>query len=424
MTVKRQVLIQASDALPIGQQPFELVERKGLGHPDTICDSVMETACLALCREYRERCGRVLHHNLDKALLVAGRSIPRLGVGGKLLEPIRLVLGDRATTEFEGTEIPVGEIVENAAREWLGSNLRFVEPDRHLIFQNEIKSGSAELTDLFTRKIPGANDTSVGVGYAPLSETEELVIATERFLNSPSFKSLFPETGEDVKVMACRTGRILDLTVAVAFIDRFLKKKSDYFDKKQAIREKLAKFLDARDLTLDKINVSINTLDDPDRGESGLYLTVLGTSAEGADGGEVGRGNRASGVISFNRPASSEAVAGKNPVSHVGKIYNVLSNEIAGAIHRQVVGIREVTVWLCSRIGVAIDQPLLTAARVVPAPGVALPEIEEAVREVIDNQLAGIDTFTARLTGGKFPVAIRVGRESVPNSNQKSRGDL
>ena len=63
-----------------------------------------------------------------------------------------------------------------------------------------------------------------------------------------------------------------------------------------------------------------------DRGAGGMYLTVLGTSADGADGGQVGRGNRVNGLISLHRPMSTEAAAGKNPVSHVGKIYNLLAH--------------------------------------------------------------------------------------------------
>jgi S-adenosylmethionine synthetase len=47
----------------------EIVERKGLGHPDTICDALAETLSRNLCREHRDRFGTVLHHNVDKALL-------------------------------------------------------------------------------------------------------------------------------------------------------------------------------------------------------------------------------------------------------------------------------------------------------------------------------------------------------------------
>ena len=47
----------------------EIVEHKGIGHPDTMCDALAEAFGVALARDYRERFGRVLHFNVDKALL-------------------------------------------------------------------------------------------------------------------------------------------------------------------------------------------------------------------------------------------------------------------------------------------------------------------------------------------------------------------
>ncbi len=52
----------------------EVVERKGAGHPDTICDALAETLSRNLCREYQSRFGYILHHNVDKALLCGGRA--------------------------------------------------------------------------------------------------------------------------------------------------------------------------------------------------------------------------------------------------------------------------------------------------------------------------------------------------------------
>jgi S-adenosylmethionine synthetase len=192
----------------------ELVERKGVGHPDSICDAVMEQVSLALCHEYALTFGHIVHHNIDKGLLVAGRTEPRLG-GGRVLEPMRLILGDRATAEYKGKRIDIHAIAEATVKEWFRTHLRFVDPEQHLILQNELKPGSLELTDIFERDTLGANDTSAAVGYAPLTETERLVLATEHCLNSPDFKHRFPEAGEDVKVMAYRHQHTLTLTVAL-----------------------------------------------------------------------------------------------------------------------------------------------------------------------------------------------------------------
>ncbi|NTW11554.1 MAG: methionine adenosyltransferase [Chlorobiaceae bacterium] len=403
MATARNIIVEDAGTVPAAMRQIELIERKGKGHPDTICDSVMETVCISLCREYLERAGRVLHHNIDKGLLVAGRSLVRPG-GGKMLEPIKIIFGDRASQSFMGIPIPVGEIAEAAAKKWLKENMRFIDPERHVCFQNEIRPGSAELTDIFSRKIMGANDTSVGTGYAPLSESEAIVLETEWFLNSPEFKQAFPETGEDVKIMGYRNRGSLTLTVAMAFVDRFVSSASDYFERKQVALDAIRTFIEARSHTFSSLEIALNTLDDPSRGENGIYLTVLGTSADGADSGEVGRGNRVNGLISFGRPTSLEAAAGKNPVSHIGKIYNVLARETAARIHREVPGVSEVSVFLCSQIGKPLDQPLTASARVSTEEGIQLGKISDDIASIIDQELSGITAFTRRLVRGEFAV--------------------
>ena len=398
-----QTIFEALNRLTIDQQRVELVERKGLGHPDSICDAVMEEISLALCREYQFAFGRLLHYNVDKCLLVAGEAEPRLG-GGKVIEPMRLIFGDRATAECGGKRIEIGAIAEAAARTWLRGNLRHVDPERHMIFQNELKEGSPELTDVFERRIMGANDTSAAVGYAPLSETERVILAGERYLNSAEFKERFPEAGEDVKVMGYRRDRELTLTIALAFVDRFVPSLASYFARKQEIAADV-KNRRARELSaIDSIHVAINTLDDPARGEDGMYLTVLGTSAEGGDGGQVGRGNKANGVISLNRPIGAEAAAGKNPVSHVGKIYTLLTQRLAAEIHATVPGVREVYLWMGSQIGTPIDHPAIVSAELILADDCALSDAQPGVEAVIERGLATMNDFTERLIRGEWPV--------------------
>lgn len=397
------LLVEELRQTPLGQQRIELAERKGKGHPDSICDAIAEEVSLALCREYLTNFGRVLHHNVDKALLVAGRTEPRPG-GGKAIEPMRLVLGDRAASACDGKRIDVGEIAAGAAKNWLRENLRFVDVDKHLVFQNELKEGSPELKDLFEREVIGANDTSAAVGYAPLTETENLVLEAEHWLNSPDVKARFPEAGEDVKVMGVRRDRELMLTVAIAFVDRFIPDSAVYFRRKEELRQALAERLAGKLRTLDRVSVELNTLDDPARGESGMYLTVLGTSAEGGDCGQVGRGNRVNGVIPLNRPTSAEAAAGKNPVSHVGKIYSLLTHHIANEVIQRVEGVAEVYVWLCSQIRRPIDAPWVAASQVVLNAGASLPDVQPAVEAIIQDQLAGIHEFTRRLARGELAV--------------------
>lgn len=81
----------------------EIVERKGLGHPDTICDALAEAFSRNLCREYLARFGSILHHNVDKALLCGGRSAPAFE-GGAILSPIDIYLAGRATTSADAPQ--------------------------------------------------------------------------------------------------------------------------------------------------------------------------------------------------------------------------------------------------------------------------------------------------------------------------------
>jgi len=398
-----QITIEQMQQIPTERRRAEHVERKGLGHPDTICDRVMEAVSVALSQAYVEACGRVLHHNIDKGLLVAGQSAPRLG-GGAILKPMRLIFGDRATEEVHGRRIPVGEIVEHTAKSWLAANLRFVDATRHVIYQNEIQPGSPELVDIFARAELTANDTSAAVGYAPLTETERLVLEAEHYLNSPAFKAQFPEVGEDVKVMAFRRDRSLCLTIAAAFVDRFINDPRRYFERKATVREELERHLRARLKTLDQLDIAVNTLDDPARGLGGMYLTVLGTSAEGADGGQVGRGNRVNGLISLHRPMTTEAAAGKNPVSHVGKIYNLLAHQMAGRICESVAEIEEVNVWLCSQIGRPLADPWSIAVEVVLTPGTCQIDVDSAIRDVVAAELGSLPAFVERLCRGDLSV--------------------
>jgi S-adenosylmethionine synthetase len=397
------ILLEQLPNMPMHQQQMELVERKGLGHPDSMCDAIMESISVAISQAYVEATGQVLHHNIDKGLLVAGQTSPALG-GGGVVAPMRLIIGDRATTAWDDHSVPVGDIAEATARRWMAEHLRFVDPKQHLLVQTELQQGSAELMDIFARDRLGANDTSAAVGYAPLSETERCVLAAEQRLNSAAFKAEFPEAGEDVKVMGCRQGRHLALTVALAMVDRFLPSEKAYFERKDAIRDNLQGYLESKLHELDSIEIHLNTLDRPGRGLGGMYLTVLGTSAESGDGGQVGRGNRVNGVISLKRPMSTEAAAGKNPVSHVGKIYNLLSHQIARHIYTEVEPVQEVYVWLCSQIGASIDAPWIVAAQVILTPGASLTEVERTIEDITKAELSDMRSFLDQLVRGAVPI--------------------
>lgn len=392
MKRERNLVIEKLETTPVHARKVELVERKGLGHPDYIADAVAESVSVELCKEYLRRYGEVLHHNVDKVLVVGGQSNPRFG-GGEVLAPIYILVAGRATThvttESGSVEaVPIGPIVLRAVRGWLHRNFRYLDPVNHVIVDYRIGRGSADLVSIFERRgaYPGANDTSLGVGFAPLTETEKLVLEVERYLNSPNIKRELPMVGEDVKVMGLRRESRIELTVAVAMVSRHISSFDDYLYAKEEVKSKIEDL--ASRLTDKEVVVYVNTGDDPSTREArGCYLVVTGTSAEHGDDGATGRGNRANGLITPMRPMSMEAAAGKNPVNHVGKLYNILANRIAARI-AEAVEVDEVYVKLLSQIGRPINDPLIAYVGIVASDEVYVSAVREAralVYEELDN---------------------------------------
>jgi S-adenosylmethionine synthetase len=395
------LVIESIGGMPVARRRIEIVERKGLGHPDTICDSVVEAASVALGRLYLERAGVIAHYNVDKALLVAGQCVKRFG-GGEVTRPIELIIGDRATDVLNGRPLPVVETVRHAVDEWVGANLPGVRPGKDLITRVALAPGSEELRRVYTEGPAeiASNDTSGASGYAPLSLTEELVLATERYLNSREFKTAFPDTGQDVKVMGVRHDQRLAVTVAMPLSCLHTRSEGAYFARKDEILHALTTRFASVPFTVDW---QLNCLDRRGQGLEGVYLTLTGTSAEDADSGQVGRGNRANGLIAFSRPTGGEATAGKNPAAHAGKVYSVLSHRLARLIHDRCPTLLEVYVHLVVRIGEPVDRPW-TGVQVLLPPGTALEDVEPEIRQVAEAELARLPAFRAELARGEHPV--------------------
>ena len=405
MPMKTHIGVEQSSGLPIEAQSLEIVERKGKGHPDTICDGIAESISLQLSQAYQNTFGRILHHNVDKCMLVAGQVKLQLGKG-RVIKPMRVIIGGRASSGVGRTVIPVSEVAIETAHNWIKGNLPHVNPDTHMRYQMELQPTSVELGGIFERG-PGllpANDTSAGVGYAPLTPTEQLVLGVENYFNSAEFKQEHPDTGEDVKVMGVRTDRNLSLTVAMPFLAKKIHSEKHYFEAKEQALQQVKKFIHKQSHGCQRVQVTLNALDRVNQGLKGMYLTLLGTSAEQGDSGQVGRGNRVCGLISLNRPMSVEAAAGKNPVSHVGKIYNVWARELALKAYAQIPGVRDITVWMVSRIGAPVNQPMVVSTQVGLKKGYSLKRITGDVQDLIKHELADMKGFCDALAKGQFGV--------------------
>jgi S-adenosylmethionine synthetase len=364
--VKRNIHIEALNQIPLEKQRNELVERKCLGHPDSMADGIAESISQALCKTYLEEFGVVLHHNTDQGEVVAGESGPKFG-GGRMIRPIFILIDGRATKQFNGVTIPTDAVAVEAATNYLHRILPDIKPNRDLMIDCRLGTGSTDLRDVFkpsNGRVPRSNDTSFGVGHAPFSDVEN----------------------------------IITLTVACAIVDRYCKDIREYQEYMGILKEEITAV--AKKNTKRKVVVHVNTADDIKK--KSVFLTVTGTSAEMGDDGSVGRGNRCNGLITPNRPMSMEATSGKNPINHIGKIYNLLSTQVAQECVRKVDGIEEMYVRLLSQIGKPIDQPLVASVQVLPGSGVKLKDINEEIYGIVDDQLAHVTSITEKVIAGKL----------------------
>jgi len=399
----RNIHVQPSHWADVDNLEVELVERKGTGHPDFIADSASEEASRRLSLYYLKSYGVILHHNLDKTLVVGGQAVPRFK-GGEVVQPIYIVVSGRATTEVKtesGVEsVPVGTIIIEAVKDWLRNNFRYLDPERHVVVDYKVGKGSADLVGIFqaSKGVPLSNDTSFGVGFYPYSTLENLVYSTERLLNSKEFKAKVPEVGEDVKVMGLRKGKDIELTIAMAVISKLVSDVNNYLAVKEEVKQAVLD-LASKIAPGHNVKVNVNTGDRVDKGI--LYLTVTGTSAEHGDDGMTGRGNRASGLITPMRPMSLEATAGKNPVNHVGKMYNVLANVIAKKVVDQVKDVKSAQVEILGQIGRPISDPLITNVQVHTYSGQLTADIRREIEGIADEQLARVTELTEDILEGR-----------------------
>ncbi len=395
----RNIFVEELVHTPIEEQGTEIVERKGIGHPDSVADGLAEAVSRSLSKMYTDRFGRILHHNTDQVEVVGGQSAPKFG-GGVFLEPAYILLVGRATTVVNGERLPYRTVAIQAAHDYLANSCTNLNVDADVILDCKIGQGSADLRGLYDTQKHLANDTSFGVGFAPFSETETVVLQTEQLINGPLKKDL-KEVGQDIKVMGVRHGDSIRLTIAAAMVDRYVPDKDHYRNVVQELRERVldnaVKFTDR------EVKVDINTGDNYDNGI--YYLTVTGLSWENGDDGSVGRGNRVSGLITPYRPMSMEAAAGKNPVTHVGKLYNLLSFEIAERLVKENPGrVKEVWIRIVSQIGKPIDEPQAATAQIIPEKGTHISAIQKDAEVVIDEELAKIYKLTDRIVAGQCRV--------------------
>lgn len=366
--------------------PIEFVERKGTGHPDTICDRLAEELACQLARDYLQYTGAVRHFNVDKAILAAGAV--DIGFGGGIhVKPSKLVLVGKAAFGFDW-EPDTDELADQYHKRLL-ELLPDASPEA---FEVEVwlNRSSVDLAAVVHAETvaPLANDTSFAAVSLPRSILESIVHEIETHLNGDSYRKRVP-VGRDIKVMGARIGDDITVTVACPVLAHSVADRDQYDAVMDIVREDAVSIASA--IAGRAVTVRVNQADQ----EESVYLTLTGTSAEAGDDGQVGRGNRFGGLITPYRPMSLEAAAGKNPASHVGKTYHAIGSDISDRLISET-SIEEVTIRLLSSIGHLVTEPQAVHVEVSGSAA------DDAVTEIVHDCFADWSGVTDRLIDGAY----------------------
>lgn len=327
---------------------FEIVELKGRGHPDTLSDTIAARIAIDYAKWWMHELGvgikEVPHHNFDKVLLSGGEV--EIGWGeGRILTPFNVIIAGNATTNYKGVEIPLLKVIDRAVAGVLRRN---VGPKS--LWNVDISALSNSCQTLSNTYSQGlfANDTSFGTGHYPMTLLESTVKKIneelERIMDEKDF------LGTDVKIMGRRVMDEYHFTIAAAIKSCAVKSPEEYSSGIKYIKDRILRIVPEKSV----VNVNQNDTPKKGRGTENYYLLVTGSSVEGADPGQVGRGNRITGLITPFRPQTMEATAGKNLTRHVGGFYNIWAQKIARQVWDKTgVGSQVVIV---SEIGKPVDQ--------------------------------------------------------------------
>lgn len=414
---KKNLLIYSSGTPRIDNIDFEVVERKGVGHPDTLCDTIAEKVSQAYSQYCQKRYGLILRHMVDKIALSGGAVKVKFG-GGEMQKPIKLYLNCRFTRTWQQETIPYLEIVKDTVHRHFEEVMPLLNLDQWLMIVDNTHfapgpgvvyeaDGSTRNERQFFFEIPQkefavfhdnslrSNDTSTAVAYSPLSTTEKIVVLIETTLNGKGFKKLHPYVGTDIKVMVRRMKRRLDVTVCIPFVAAHTPNKDFYFEKLSYLKDTIEQLVVSQFGQFDVV-VSLNTRDNPTK--SDYYLTLTGSAIESGDEGVVGRGNRYNGVIPFTRHMSMEACCGKNPVYHVGKLYTAICSLISEEVYR-LLGL-ETYVYLTSQMGRSLSDPWSACVEVCG--GNVTSTQHQIIEAIVEHNLANINETTQKIVRGEL----------------------
>lgn len=387
---------------PTETSDFNVVERKGIGHPDSLADLIAEEFSRSYSLHGLERFGAVPNHWVDKVALVGAEAEVRFG-GHTVHKPISAYLFGKVTRVVGAETLPVEDLfraaVENVLVRATGcdqiadfvrgfvENTAGVGVDHPASFYRPSSDDECRIATVGAL----ANDTAFCSAYAPADPLDVLAIDVENHVNSVSFRNALNGLGSDVKVMLTRAAGVLEATICLPVFPEAVGSHHEYTALVSEAYECLEDFISEHPVVRKHpwlTRLSVNTKDHG----SGAYLAPFGTSLGKGDCGLVGRGNKANGVISAGGGAGVEALAGKNPVHHTGKLYTLASARLADRIHDKLGLPNEVV--LVSRNGDRLDEPSFVGVRLARRDGRLTRGV---IEELTAQTLAELPSLSKRL---------------------------
>lgn len=395
---------------------YEFVECKGSGHPDTLADELAEELSVAYSNYTLNNFGYILHHNFDKVGLLGGSSLVKFGEG-ILTSPIRILINGRVSTKFADTEISYMEIIRKVVTEFFKRKFPMINPKKDLEIHNNISTNSSPgkiyienkkegtrkywfeprgKQDLKELSFLGSNDTSMGVGFSPLTKFEKTILGLEDSFRDKKFRTDKKWLGTDIKIMASKVENSIDITICIPQIANFVKSEKEYEENLNIMKKYIESFVKKSFIDA-SIKIYMNTRDDFETEE--IYLTAIGSSIESGDEGLVGRGNRINGLICQTKPYTMEGAAGKNPVYHIGKIYNIAAQQIAEKLSKEYKSYVEV--YLISQSGRLLNDPWKTTIGIERK--LSIKE-KESIENQVKEELEKIPQITNKILKKKFRI--------------------
>lgn len=321
---------------------IEVVERKGLGHPDSLADMLAKECSRAYSKFCIDNFGCVLHHNFDKLYIGAG-CFRYENNCMKMYDKVKVFLNGRASNTMNGKTIDLEKLLKPVIKKYIHSILPRLDVDNELDIhinctQNTKMSNwfsPENISDIPDAKELFANDTSLCISHFPNTICENITLEAERFFwnfdgEYPSPK--YSNVGQDIKVMTSRINNNIDVTICLPVYSDVFKNFEEYKEIVKDYEQKLTTFLLTKVPKEFNINIAINRLAD---GNYRNYSLIKGSCIECGEEGVVGRGNDSRGLISALRSHTMEAPFGKNERYHTGRVLSYVSDLTTKRIYQE-----------------------------------------------------------------------------------------